>query len=898
MRFVRRFLIRMGNSATRRRHDKRLREEIEEHLALQTTENLRAGLSPAEARRQAILRFGAVEAIKEAYQAERGLPFIHTFARDMRFALRLLHRSPSFTAVAVLTLALGIGANTAIFSMVDGLTLRLPPIAKAQQVTTLAYQELGGGYSNGFSYPDFADIRSQSTAVFSEVAGSMDFRMDGLSAEGKSESMWAGYVTGNFFRTMGANPALGNFIEPRPGSSLDYDPVLVLGYSFWQGHFGGDPHVIGKSVLVNGHPVTIIGVAPRDFHGITSLLDTQGYLPLGMASITGDSSKGFLTNRKSTDLTIVARLKPGVTLGSAQPALNLIAHRLSAQYPSTDKWRSLAAFALGPMSPVADPDTPNVMRLIGALFMTLAGLVLILACLNVANLLLARASGRQREMAVRAAVGGGRSRLIRQLLTESLLLALLGCAAGIVLGLMSSRWLGSINLKTAIPFVLDFHFDWRVFAYGIGMALLTAVFVGIAPALRATRGNLNGLLHESGHTGAGRQRTRGALVVGQVGGSLMLLIVAGLFVRSLRNVQHSNLGFEPSHVLNLTIDPHGTGYNEAQARDLLKDLLTGVRALPGVETASLAKSVPMGYGVFSFNLRIEGYQPPAGQGASSAGYNAVSSEYFETMHIPILRGRGISDSDGQTSPYVAVINEAMAQKYWHGDAIGRVFADVDDPKESIKVVGVAKNSLVGGGFSDPIGPYVYLPLMQRYDHQMPVTLQLRTSLPLATIDREVLRVVHGLAPTMPVFDVQTMIGAMDTLNGFMLFELGAGLAAALGILGLVLAIVGVYGVVSYGATQRTNEIGIRMALGAQRVQVLRMILRQGLFVVCGGTVVGVFAAAGIAHLVGKFLVGVSGFDAITYFGAVFILAVIALVACYIPARRAMGLEPMAALRHE
>lgn len=299
---------------------------------MQTTENLRAGLSPAEARRQAILRFGAVEAIKEDYQAERGLPFIHTFARDMRFALRLLRRSPSFTAVAVLTLALGIGANTAIFSMVDGLTLRLPPIAKAQQVTTLAYQELGGGYSNGFSYPDFADIRSESTAVFSEVAGSMDFHMDGLSAEGKSESMWAGYVTGNFFRTMGANPALGNFIEPRPGSSLDYDPVLVLGYSFWQGHFGGDPHVIGKSVLVNGHPVTIIGVAPRDFHGITSVLDTQGYLPLGMASITGDSGKGFLTNRKSTDLTIVARLQPGVTLGSAQPALNLIAHRLSAQY--------------------------------------------------------------------------------------------------------------------------------------------------------------------------------------------------------------------------------------------------------------------------------------------------------------------------------------------------------------------------------------------------------------------------------------------------------------------------------------------------------------------------------------------------------------------------------------
>jgi predicted permease len=878
-----------------------LQEEIEEHLALQTADNLRAGLSPVEARRQAMLKFGAMEAIKEDYRAERRLLFIDTFAQDIRFALRMLRKSPSFTAVAVLTLALGIGANTAIFSMVDWLTLRLPPIAKAERVTTLASQEISGGYSNAFSYPEFADIRNQSSALFSQVAGSTDFHMDGLSADGKSESMWASYVTGNFFETMGLKPALGSLIELRPGSSIDYEPVLVLSYSFWEAHFGRDARVIGKSVLVNGHPVTIIGVAPKDFHGIISLLDTQGYLPLGMAPVTADASKDFLTNRKSTGLTIIARLKPGVTLGSAQPALNVIAHRLCADYPSTDKWRSLVAYALGPMSPVSDPDNPNILRLVSALFLILAGLVLILACLNVANLLLARASGRLREMAVRAAVGAGRSRLIRQLLTESLLLALIGCAAGIGLGLMSSHWLGSINLKTAIPFVLDFHFDWRVFAYAFSLALLTAVFVGITPALRATRVNSTDLLHESGRTAAaGRQRTRGILVVAQVGGSLMLLIVAGLFVRSLQNVQHSDLGFDPSHLLNFTIDAHGAGDNEVQARGLLKNVLPRVRALPGVETASLATTVPMGYTNLGMELKIEGYQPPPGQSASWAGYNAVSPEYFETLRIPILRGRAILESDGQTSPHIAVINEAMAQKYWHGEnPVGRAFANVDaDTEKSIEVVGVVKNSRTGDNFSSPIEPYMYVPLAQHYDYQMPVTLQIRTSLPLATMNREVLGVAHGLAPTMPVFDVQTMTEALDTLNGLMLFQVGAGLAAALGLLGLALAIVGVYGVVSYGASQRTHEIGIRMALGAQRVQVLKMILGQGLFIVSGGIVLGVFAAAGTARLVGRFLVGLSPLDAITYFGAVFILAAVALVACYIPARRAMRLDPVVALRQE
>ncbi|HEV2288834.1 MAG TPA: ABC transporter permease [Candidatus Acidoferrales bacterium] len=876
-----------------------LNDELRFHFEQQVEKLVQSGLPPAEARRQARLAIGTQDEIREEYRDSSGVRFLETLLQDIRFALRMMRKSPGFTAVAILTLALGIGANTAIFSVVDWLILRLPPVAKAEQITTLEAELLSGYYNNGFSYPAFEDIRRQSTAVFSDVAGAMDFQMDGLSIDGNNQPIWTSYVSGNFFQMMGLKPVLGSFIEPTPGKSVDDEPVLVLGYTFWKTHLGGDSRVIGKSVLINGHPVTIIGVAPKGFHGIASLMDVQGYLPLGMGIVTSDAKKDLVVDRKPPVLAIFARLKPRLTAKSVQPVLNVIAQRLSTQYPATDKCKSLFANPLDLFSPGTDPSTSGTLRLVSAVFLILAGLVLILACLNVASLLIARSSAREREMAVRAAVGAGRVRLIRQLLTESLLLALLGCAGGVVLGLLASRSLGSINLNTTIPFVLDFQFDWRVFADAFCVALFTAAVVGIAPALRATRRNLNNLLHERGRTATvARQRTRSALVVVQVGGSLMLLIVAGLFVRSLRNVEHANLGFDPSHVLNFTIDAHEAGYNEVQARDFFQNLLSCVHALPGIETASLAATTPMSYFSFGEELAIEGYQPPSNQQAPAAGYNAVSPGYFETMRIPILSGRGFLDSDSPTSPHVAVINKVMAERYWHGqNPIGRHFANTADPKNPIEVVGVTADSTTTD-ITSPSAPFVYLPLAQHLQNQTPVTLQLRTSLPLATANREVVDMIHSLSPAMPVSDVQTMIEAIDTLHGPMLFQIAAGLAASLGILGLALAIIGVYGVVSYGASQRTHEIGIRMALGAQRVQILKMIFGQGFFIVSGGTLLGVLAAAAIARLVGNFLVGVSPLDAITYLGAVFILTTVALLACYIPARRAMKVDPMVALRYE
>jgi predicted permease len=892
-------LRRITNLFHRSKLDREIEAELRSHIEMRTADNIAAGMSPEEARRQAALRFGSRAAMKERVIAADAQMFLDWLWQDLCYGLRMLHKSPGFTIIAVLTLALGIGANTAIFSMVDWLILRKPPVAAPQQIVTLASEDIGGGYSNGFSYPEFADIRNQSGTVFSEAAADMGFRMDGLSIDGESQPMWSNYVTGNFFQLMNVKPALGHFIEPTSGAYPNDKPILVLGYSFWKAHLGGDLRVIGKSALVNGHPVTIIGVAPKGFHGVIPLLDAQGYLPLGLAAVNADADKDFVTNRQnSVGMTIIARLKPGVTPVGAQPALKVIAQRLSSQYPTTDKWTRLIPWPLGPMSPTSDPGTPHTVWLLGALFLILAGLVLLLACLNVANLLLVRASARQCEMAVRAALGGGRSRLIRQLLTESLLLALLGCAAGIGLGLMASRSLSSINPMVGLPFLLDFQFDWRVFAYASGAALLTAMIVGIAPALRATRGNLNNLLHENARTTtAGHQHTRSLLVIAQIAGSLMLLIIAGLFVRSLESVEHAHLGFDPNQVFNFSVNPHQTGYNVTQSQEFLQELLPRVRALPGVETASLAATVPMGPTYGGMNLKIDGYQPPSGQSGPSAGYNAVSPQYFETMRIPLLRGRAFLDSDGPASPYVAVINQSMADKYWHSDAVGRHFTSTDDPKHSIEVVGVVKNSRYGAPYG-PYEPYIYVPLAQHYDYQLPVTLQVRTNLSLATMNRQVVEVVQSLAPALPVFGVQTMTEALGGVNGLMLFRIGAGLASLLGLLGLALAVVGVYGVVSYSASQRTHEFGIRMALGAQPADILQTIFRQGFVIVGGGLAAGVLAAAAIARLVANFIVGVSPLDTISYASAVLILAVVALLACYVPARRAMRVDPMVALKYE
>lgn len=816
--------------------------------------------------------------------------------QDVKLGLRTMLKSPAFTVVAVVTLALGIGANTALFSMVDSFLLRPLPVKDPGQLTVLAFQQgSGSSVQSQFSYPEWQDVRAQTGSVFSDVA-SYQIGLDGLRLNGRADRILTSYVSGDYFTMLGLRPALGRLILPSEGKTMGGDPVMVLSYEYWQSRFGGDPGMVGREVTMDGHPVTIVGVAPKGFHGTYSLLNIQGYLPLGMISLEGATSH-FMTNRNVRDLFLLASLKPGVSLGQAQAALDVVSRRIGQQYPATEKALLVRAFPELLSRP--EPDPKQQLLKVSALFLFLAALVLLLACVNVANVLLVRATVRVREMAIRAALGGTRARLIRQLLTESILLALLGGAVGLLLGVWASGYIGSMSLGTSLPVRLDFHFDWRVFAYGFAAALATGLVVGMVPALRASRGNLSEILHDGGRSvSAGRHRLRDSLVVAQVAGSLMLLIIAGLFTRSLGRAQQAHLGFDPNHMVNLSMDPQELGYNLAQGRQFFNQLLARVRALPGVDSASLAFSVPMGYYNTASNLDIPGYQLPPGQPVPTVVYNMVSPGYFRTMEIPLASGRSFTDADDENAQHVAIVNQTMANKFWaHENPIGHRFRMTDDPKHDYEVVGVAMDSR-NSGLTSPIDSFFYVPFVQQIAPPPLMTLQVRTAGNPESIIPELEHQIDALAPGLPVFDVKTMVQALDTANGLLIFQVGAALAGMLGILGLILAIVGVYGVVSYAASQRTHEIGIRLALGAPPVQVLKMIFTQGLAIVGIGVAIGIAAAIAIGRLVGNFLVGVSPTDPLTYVGVTAVLVVVALAASGVPARRAMRLDPVQALRHE
>ena len=814
--------------------------------------------------------------------------------RDLRYAVRTLWRAPAFTAVAVLTLGLGIGANTALFSMVSWLLLRPLPVNRPAELMELAFAQRHGHVQSQFSVADYRDIRSQTRSHFSDL-GAYQIGLDGLTVNGKAERVMTYYVTGNFFPMLGLKPALGRLILPGEGDIVDADPVLVLGHPYWQKRFNSDPAVVGSKVTLDGRPFTIVGVAPEGFHGPYPLLEAEAYLPLGMITIEGVPAD-FMTNRASRTLTVLGRLGSGVTLEQARAALAVVGRRLASSYPATDEAFDLQVYPEVRSRPQPDPD--NTVMLVSGLFLSLAGMVLLLACLNVANILLVRASGRQREMAVRAALGASRVRLVRQLLTESLVLAVLGGSAGILFGLWGTSALSSLNLQTDLPVTLDFRMDWRVFAYGLAAALLTGVIVGIVPALRASRGQLQTVLRQGGRSAVkGGSRLRTALVIAQVGGSLTLLIVAGLFTRSLQAAQHTNLGFDPNHVVNLYMDPSEIGYRAAQTSQFYDALLTRVRTMPGVESATTASSAPLGYYNDADDLDIDGYTTPPGQPGPGSLYVVVSPQYLRTLRIPLLRGREFSDADRATAPYVAILNETMARTYWpNQDPIGHMFKLATDRAHAITVVGVAADARYTK-VTGPMQSTFFLPLAQHVGVASLQTLQVRARGDAAAMIPAIERVIAGLALDLPVFDVKTMTQALNTLNGLMIFQIGAGLAVALGALGLVLSVVGVYGVISYSATQRTQEIGLRMALGAQSRDVLWMVMRQGSTIVAGGLAVGLACAFASGRLVSSFLV-VSPNDPLTYGLVSALLTLVALAACYVPARRSARMDPMIALRAE
>jgi predicted permease len=821
--------------------------------------------------------------------------------QDLRYAARQLRKNPAFFSIVVLTLGLGIGANTTIFSMVDWLVLRSLPIKDPAQMHFLSFARPGANSENQFSYPEFTEIKEQTTDVFSGItpfifgglAGEQNSQ-SGMTADGATKPVQTAYVGGNFFSLLGIAPALGRFILSTEGKAAGADPVVVLSYSYWQTRFGGNPAIVGKAASINGHPVTIVGVAPKGFRGPTPLLEVQAYLPLSMFLIERDVAGDFLANPKTRSMLALARVKPGVEVKQVESELALVGQRVLKQYPRD---RGIGALGATPLRPPAIITGPNPFPKLAALFLTLAALLLGLACVNVANLFLVRAASRQREMAVRAALGAGSGRLVRQLLTESLVVAAFSCGLGAFLGLAAARLLGSVNTQSELPIVFDFDFNWHVFAYALAVAVFTAAVVVVVPAARVWHGNLRAVLHEGGRTATGgRQRLRGVLVAVQVGGSLTLLIVAGLFVRSLRGVQSADLGFDPGRVLNLTLDPNQIGYKEAQGRAFYRSLLERARALPGVQSASLASVVPLSDSVQGNDLAVPGYATSPDQEAPHAEVDAVSPDYFLTMRIALHRGRDFTDADNENAPHVAVINQAMAARFWpNQDALGKSFVVTSDPKHPTTIVGIAENSRMSQLYG-PFEPIFYLPVAQSYVSTQ--TLQIRSERSVQETVAELRSIAQSLAPAIPVYGVRTMTEALHGGNGLLFFEVGAGLAAAMGLLGLILAIVGVYGVMSYAVSQRTQEIGLRIALGAQKRDILRLIGRQGAVIVASGLAVGLLTALAAGRMVSDFLVGLAPSDPVTYVGVSILLAAVACVATYIPTRRATKVDPMVALRYE
>jgi putative ABC transport system permease protein len=885
----------------RRRKTSDFSAEIEAHVRLESERLQEQGMSEAEARAAARRAFGNVmQAEEHFYESRRWLWWDH-LVQDARFGLRMLRKSPGFTAVAVLTLALGIGANTAIFSMVDTLMIRPLPVTNPHELTFLSIARDASHFDSGFSGPEYRQVREQTRAVFSDVnamvlgglSGAIG-RSSGLTADGVTKPVQTLFVTGNFFQMLGIRPHLGRFILPSEGSTPGGDPVVVLSYRYWKVRFQSDPEIINKGAFINGRAVTIVGVTPKGFLGPTPIVEMEAYLPLGMMTVETGGNTGFLTDAKTRDLLIVARLAPGVSIERANAALAPLGRQLAKEYPRPGVGAALQAKYLRPPGFM---NGPNPLPALAGLFLTLAGLVLALACLNVANLSLVRAAGRRREMAVRAALGGNRARLVGQLLSETILLALFGAAAGMAGGALALRAISSVATASDLPLVFEFPFNAHVFVFALSIAFLAAATVGIIPALRASSGNLSNILHEGGRSSTGRsQRMRTALVTAQVGGSLALLIIAGLFVRSLRSAEHADLGFDPRNVLNVALDPGEIGYTQSQGMEFYRELLTRVRALPGVRSAALAMIVPLGDTVTGNEIAIPGYMPQRGE-QMHPDINAVSTDYFKTMKIAVLRGRDFFDSDTESSRRVAVINEAMAERFWHGvDPIGRTFKRNGDEQHVIEIVGVVRNSRTEDPYS-PYSPAFYVPVSQSYTSAQ--TLQIRTAGRPQAMAPEVLAVVHGIAPTAPVLSMRTMTEMVTHgANGLFLFNVGAELTAALGLLGLTLAIVGIYGVMAYAVGQRTPEIGVRMALGAQRATILWMISRQGLAIVGIGLALGILVAIGVGGLIGDFLVGVAPTDPLTYISVSVMLSLVALAACYIPARRAMRVDPMVALRYE
>ncbi len=810
---------------------------------------------------------------------------MNTLLQDLKYGLRMLAKNPGFTAVAVLTLALGIGANTAIFSVVDGILLRPLPFDDSNQLVTL-WQRVPHFGTNAFTTPDFLAWQKQTLISIAATAG----ESFNVGAGSRPEHIAGALVSGNFFTLLGVKPIVGRTFLPdedQPNSRR----AAILSYGLWQRDFGGDRGVVGKTFLLNGEPFTAIGVLPRNFQDDLQL-GAEVWTPLS-------SDPNFTTTRQSRGvhwLLVVGRLRAGMNLKLARAAIATIAENLGKAYPQTD------ARLGADLIPLADYIVGSIRPALLILFAAV-GFVLLIACANIANMLLARATARARELAVRIALGAGRARLFRQLLTESILVASLGGVLGLIFaywGLDLLRWLNPSN----IPNLSEIGIDFKVLGFTLALSTGTGIFFGAAPAYHASRMGLSETLKEgrlASSSGFGQRQLRKLLVVSEVALALMLLVGAGLMFRSLRSLQEVPLGFNPHQLLTMQITFGQPRHSAEETVAFYEQVLGRVKSIPGVESAAIARDLPLVGANPSSPFNIAGHPVASPERRPIARYRAISSGYFHTLGIPLLNGRDFTNQDNQGSFGVVIINQAMASEFWpQRNPIGEQIEPAIGANGWCTIVGIVGNDRKGGA-EFPIYPTMYYPYLQVPARDIrliegSMMLALRSQLPLKALLSPVEQEVAAVNKETPVHDVQTMD---EIVSASMLGpESGTVLFGIFGLLALSMALGGIYAVVSYSVSQRTREIGIRMALGAKKIDVLQLVLGQGMTPVLMGVGIGIVGALGLTRFMSSLLYGIKPTDAITFVAASLMLSGVAILASYIPAHRATKVDPMVALRYE
>jgi predicted permease len=881
-----------------RRREESLDREIEDYIDRQTEENIAAGMDPDEARHAARRKLGPVVRVKEDTRAAWGWIWVERLWQDLRHGWRMLAKNPGFTLVAVLSLALGVGANCAMFSFADMMLLRPLPVLRPSEIVTVGStnRTISANQYDFLraSYRDYVDIRDRSKSFDGLTASNLVRVRFATTPEASPEVKMGGLATGNFFPVLGVDMELGRGFRLDEDQVPGRDHVVVLSHDLWELEFAADRSILGRAVRINGIDFTVIGVAPAEFTGLDQWVRPAFYMPMMMWPQMQDGPNP-LELRDVRFLVVKGRLKPGTSVAHAQAEVVTIAAALEKEYPKANRNQKMAVRT---ELEARIKSVPMVLSSV-VMLMSLAGAVLLAACANVAVLLTSRAPVRAREIALRLAIGAGRFRLIRQLTTESLLVALAGGLAGLAVGYAGVRLFRGITYPSDVPVVISFQMDHRAFVFSMAVALCSVLLFGLVPAFQTTRADLVTALKDSGAAAPGRRRQwgRNLLVVSQVAVSLVLITISVFMYANFRRNLPIGPGFRTDHLLIMGFDPSLLHYNAEQTRQFFKQLVERSRAVPGVKSVALASFLPLTVEAEGLDVLPEGFQPPAGRNSLQVMSSRVDENFFDTMRLPIVQGRGFRETDGAAAPRVAVVNQHFARHHWPGqNPIGKRFRLHDGNGPWVEIVGEAKVSKYINLQETPT-EFVYLPYAQNPQPRM--TLLVESTVEAGQLAAPLREVVRRLDVDMPTFNTRTMEDFYQ-VRGVQTPLVVIEIVGAMGAMGMVLSLVGLYGLVSYAVSRRTREIGIRMAIGAGRDSVLRMVLRQGLVLTASGIGIGLILSIAARRLVdAAFSDGSNTASNVVLFPLVAVaLLAVTMLAAYIPARRASQVDPIKALRFE